>query len=245
MKYILPLLLSVVCAFGQLELKRKSIGDLAAALTTNGPSAPAPTEVQSKTYASSASSTTHTINFSSASAGNLLVVTVVGDDYMASAPSGWTKCLPTQAAEDYTGTYVIYKVAAGGETNVTATIGSSTSCCLWMGEYSNVSTLDKVVGTIGQTDPITCGPSGTTTAANAVVVACAGVSTSSGTPTLVGWITDTGFVGKADLIATVSGSLVANKTAVRIVSSAGSYTATADMSGTGTSHNSGIIAAFK
>ncbi len=77
--------------------------------------------------------------FSAATAGNLLVLTVAADDYTTGgfAPTGYT--LSTGCAQQtFLGHYLWWKVATGGETSTSYTIGSA-SASAW--EFFEISGL--------------------------------------------------------------------------------------------------------
>lgn len=72
-----------------------------------------------------------------ATAGRLLVVTVGSDDYKTGDPSGYT--LSTgMSQQTFLGSYVWWKIAAGGETSVSYTIGSASPSAWTVTEFDNV-----------------------------------------------------------------------------------------------------------
>lgn len=100
---------------------------------------------------------TVTANFSAATAGNLLVLTVAADDYRTTSGSGrpestgWS--LPTGGAQEtFLGHYLWYKSAAGGETSVQYTIGSASPSCWCFAEWSGMDSTpyDTSTGALAQ-----------------------------------------------------------------------------------------------
>lgn len=207
------------------------------------------TQVQTKTFGASANSTTHTLTFTSTpTSGNLLVVCIVADDFMATAPSGWTKA--GTGAQDFTGCYIIYKVAGASEpTSVTITIGSSTSCCMQGYEYSGIvssSPLDQSAAATGQgtTTTINTGTTGTTSQAKELAVAVVAQSTAGSFTlrTVTGWSNTFVDLGSTDSSAV--GTTCRINSSTKILAATGTQTTTATLSGNGSGHNNGVIATF-
>jgi hypothetical protein len=98
--------------------------------------------VQSKSAAQNTGLATVTVSWNSAAtAGNLLLIGVTSDDYRTGGgiPSGFTESLNCKL-ETFHGAYVWWKVAAGGETSTTYTIGSASPSCWWTAEISGLAT---------------------------------------------------------------------------------------------------------
>lgn len=95
--------------------------------------------VQSKSAAQDTGLATVAATFNSAAtAGNLLLLTVGADDYAAAPPSGWTQSTGT-SQQTFLGHYLWWKVAAGGETSVSYTIGSASPSCWVTAEVSGLT----------------------------------------------------------------------------------------------------------
>lgn len=76
--------------------------------------------------------------FSAATAGNLLVLVAGADDYKTGDPSGYT--LSTGCSQQtFLGHYLWWKVAAGGETSVSYTIGSASASAWEVFEISGLT----------------------------------------------------------------------------------------------------------
>lgn len=73
-----------------------------------------------------------------ATAGRLLVLTVGSDDYNSGNPSGYTASTGFEQ-ETNLGSYVWWKVAAGGETSVTYTLAGAAGSAWTVTEYDNVT----------------------------------------------------------------------------------------------------------
>ncbi|MCW2900240.1 MAG: hypothetical protein JWO67_2505, partial [Streptosporangiaceae bacterium] len=102
----------------------------------------APSLVQSATGAHNTGLATVTASWSTpATAGNTLVVIVGSDDYRTAGgiPSGFTESTGC-AQQTNLGHYVWWKIAAGGETSATYTIGSASTSCWEFLEYSGLDT---------------------------------------------------------------------------------------------------------
>jgi hypothetical protein len=89
----------------------------------------------------SANSTTATttVNFSAQSAGTLLTLHVMSDDYKTGDPSGWTVAEsigPDETA--YHGGYFWWKIASGAETSVDYVIGSATASSHVLLAHTNI-----------------------------------------------------------------------------------------------------------
>jgi len=108
-------------------------------------------------------------------AGNLLAATANGDN-LVSTPGGWTA---GPSVVDDNAIYLFWKIAAGTESTVTLTEGGATDMISTVCEYSgatatplDVSNTSTITVTEGTT---TTNTSVTTTAANDLVIAVAGV----------------------------------------------------------------------
>lgn len=73
-----------------------------------------------------------------ATAGNLLIIAVGADDYAATPPTGFTQSTGCKQ-ETFLGSYLWWKVAAGGETSVNYTIGSASPSCWITAEISGLT----------------------------------------------------------------------------------------------------------
>jgi hypothetical protein len=157
-------------------------------------------------------SATTTVNFSAASAGNLLLLTVAADDYRTTSgagrpeSTGWT--LPTGGAQEtFLGHYLWYKAAAGGETSVQYTIGTAAPSCWCFAEYSGMdsSPYDISAGQLAQSTLQTyTTPAITPTAGERLLVATIGGSAGGAWPSLdrTTWLNS--FVEVADIGTTLA-----------------------------------------
>lgn len=201
------------------------------------------TQVQTKQYSSTSSSTTHVLTWNSTpTSGNLLVITVATDAAMTSPPSGWTTNV---SVADFVGSYIISKISAGTESSVTVTINASDSCALAGFEYSGIATgIDKTASANfqGGSGFIGCGTTATTTAANELLIAF--VSSNQTARSVSSWdnsFTQLGSKGQT----TGSAANVWNTSAYRVVSSTGAFTTNATLDANSGSHDNGMIATFK
>lgn len=95
-----------------------------------------PTRTNVATGTGSTATTNASFGFT-ATAGRLLVVAVAADDYKTGDPSGYT--LSTGMSQQVNhGAYVWWKIASGGETSVSYTIGSATNSAWAVTEWDNV-----------------------------------------------------------------------------------------------------------
>lgn len=204
-------------------------------------------EVQQKTLASATKNTSHTLTFDTTpTVNNLQVVCITADDYMASPPSGWTQAV---SAQDFTGTYIIYRVVPSSPSaSVTVTLPTSVNCNLTGFEYSGCATaspLDVTASAIGQGvgNTISTGTTATTAQANEILVAVAGISSANATfATVTAW--SNSFVEQAQIASTGGEVNVRQVVATLQVSATGAYTSTATLSG-GENGGVGAIATFK
>lgn len=200
------------------------------------------------TYASTASAATHTINWGTTPvSGNLLILTAVSDATITT-PTGWTLA---NSAVDFSGTYIFYKTAGASEGNISVSPTSSDCLAAVAFEYSGMAAsgqLDKTASATGQgtATSVSTGTTATTTQSSELLIAVAGTTTAvgNGTGQLVSsW--NNSFAIEANATPTGSTLNTRNGTASRTVSATGTYTTTATIGGTGSGHDSGIIAAFK
>jgi hypothetical protein len=95
-----------------------------------------PSLTNSATGNSATATTVATFGFT-ATAGRLIVVCVGSDDYKTGDPSGYT--LSTGCSQQtFLGHYVWWKIAAGGETSVSYTIGSASKSAWLVAEFDNI-----------------------------------------------------------------------------------------------------------
>lgn len=116
-----------------------------------------------------------------ATAGNLLLIIVGADDYAASPPTDFTQSTGC-GQETFLGHYVWWKVAAGGETSATYTIGSAAPSCWITAEYSGLtaSPYDTSDGTFIQSSSTTMTtPTITPTTGDRLLIASIGGSLSN------------------------------------------------------------------
>jgi hypothetical protein len=248
MKQLIILSLTVAlcfCASAQISLKSGFIG----AASLQGTAAVGGVAfglVQSTNKGSATATATHGWQFpQAASAGNLLVATIVADDYMANAPSGWAK---TEAVgEDWLGAYIIYKVAAGGETGFTNVIGSATGCTIWFGEYSGMhaTPYDKGSSAIGQgaDSLISCGTTAATTQGNELCIAVAGIAAAG--YNITNWTQSFVAVSGSGQSTTNSSTELKNWTSSKSVTSTGAQTTAGQIDQPASAHYCGVLATFK
>lgn len=201
------------------------------------------TQVQKKTFASTASSTSCPITFNAAPvSGHLLILTVVSDTTV-NTPAGWSLAV---SAVNFVGEYIYYKISAGTETTVTIGLTSSDSCTVTGFEYSNMaasSPLDKTAfnnSASGAATTISTGTTTTTSQANELVVAVVGWNDTI--PTISSW--SNSFVSQSSLASTGSATNITQGTSAKVVSTTGTQTTTATLS-TDCGFPSGAIATFK
>lgn len=205
--------------------------------------------VQTAVYLSSSNPSSHTINsgngWAAPVAGHVIILCIVSDTTINDASltgAGWTQ---VNNAVDNSGTYMYWKVSAGTETSVTVNLTGGASCNLALAEVSGVTTLDKTAAATGQgTTTIGTGTTAATTAANELIMALAGIAPGGAAPpTVSSW--NNSFVSQESGTNTGVGIGIGIDMATKIVSATGAQTATATLTGTAGSHNSGIIATFK
>lgn len=108
---------------------------------------PDPTRTNFASGNSSLASVTATFGFT-ATAGRLLVMSVFSETTM-STPAGWT--VPTGCSQvSARGHYLLYKIAAGGETSVALTMGSADAMAWVLCEFDNVETSSSLDTSNGQ-----------------------------------------------------------------------------------------------
>lgn len=180
-------------------------------------------------------------------AGNLLIIIVAADDYNVGNPTGFTLSTGCEQ-ETFLGHYLWWKVAAGGETSATYTIGSASPSCWITAEYSGMEAVpyDISAGQLAQSTSTTyTTPAITPTAGDRLLIATIGGSYNAGSISLSAWLNsfaerqDIGttlgsgtrdVAGLADLAVTANGSTA--------YSSGATYAPQAQA-------RTGIIAAFK
>ena len=208
------------------------------------------TQIQKKSYGSTAGSTTHAITLDSTPVnGDMLILGIVADDLFSSiSGSGWSQAVQSL---DNSSTYFYWKIAGASEpTTITVTIATATSCALGCMEYSGLTTVDKTANATGQNGsnaPISTGTTVTTTAANELVVGIAGMWGFTGTngQNVTSW--NNSFVSQC---AGNSGTdlthpFIGLDMAVKVVSATGAYVGAATTNLSLSSNDTGAIATFK
>jgi len=204
------------------------------------------TQVQKASHGSSAASTTNSVTLSSTPVNGNLMLLIVDADATVNTPSGYTL---VNSSVNTGALYVFYKVAGASEsTTQTVTLTSSTSSALLYMEYNGVSVLDAHASTptaAGSNTSAVCGPSGTTTAANELVVASIGLWEGSGQTfgPFTSWTNS--FVQQADVASTVTSAREDLGVATRIVSATGTYSTTGSWTTSSNRTIDAIIATFK
>lgn len=212
--------------------------------------------VQSKTGAESGSETlpppsTVTVTWDTpATAGNLLVVTAATDDYVIAGgiPAGFTESTGCRQ-HTFLGHYVWWKVATGGETSTTYTIGSNSPSCWATAEITGIAPApyDISAGQFNQTSGTSyTTPAITPSAGDRFLLASMGQTYSATQLTGVsGWLN--GFVEVADVFTVrASGTRDLTSLASLGVTANGSTAYSTGASyNPGASSRTGIIAAFK
>lgn len=198
-------------------------------------------EIQQVTYATSAVGTSHVINWSpTPTDGNLLAACIVSDNTVTT-PAGWTQAVD---ASDFSVNRIIYKVASGEGATTTVATGSGHVAIVAF-EFAGTATttpLDQTASAAGQGQNVSTGTTASTTVAQAIALACVGIS--GGTPTVgSGW--NNSFVQQADNVTTGTGTLVRAVVATKLLSATGTVTTTLGLSGAGNGHNGGMVAVFK
>jgi hypothetical protein len=197
-----------------------------------------PALMQSKSYASSANSTTHTVTFdSTATSGRMLIVCFSADAALSGGtPSGWTSAV---TGSDWGDAHIFYKTSNGTETNFAVTLASSVPCEMYFMEYTALTAVDQTASAIGQgvSNLIGTGTTGTTTQAVGV---CVAVGIWYTTNSASSW--SNSFTEVADILSTGTAHWLG--VATLATSATGTYTTSATISTSGT-HGVGVIAAFK
>lgn len=96
-----------------------------------------PTLTNSATGSSAVATTNAAFGFT-ATAGRLIVLCVQADDYKTGNPTGYTASTNTQFSTGFQGGYVWWKVAAGGETSASYTIGSASRSDWLVAEFDSI-----------------------------------------------------------------------------------------------------------
>lgn len=208
------------------------------------------TLVQSNTGAQNTGLATVSATWTTAAtAGNLLLLIVAADDYAATPPTGWTQSTGCKQ-ETFLGHYVWWKVAAGGETSVSYTIGSATTSCWITAEYSGLSAspYDISNGQFAQSSGTSyTTPTITPTAGDRLIIASIGASLNSAFSGVDTWLNS--FVERQDIFTTLaSGTRDEAGMAELSVTANGTtgYSSGATYSGGVTAQaRTGIIIAFK
>lgn len=179
-----------------------------------------------------------------ATAGNLLLMAVNSASFLTGTPSGWTQAA---AIDDFCALYLFYKIAAGGETTVGATLAASDRAGIAIMEYSgNTATpLDKTATNKpgGAPSTIASGTTAATTQADELAVACFGsIRVTHPTNTFT---TYTNSYAEIAEIAATGGDADALAVATKALSATGTQTSTATLGGGAENHPIGLIATFK
>jgi hypothetical protein len=204
------------------------------------------TEIQTKQYASTSSSTTHTITFNSTpTSGNRLILTVVADNTVTT-PAGWTQHV---ANVDFVGQYIYSKISNGTETSVTVTIGGSTSCAICAFEYANLATgIDKTAVQTNQgSSPasIWCGDTAAITASDELYVTCAGVPNADVALSITAWSNSLVQLGTKSQTSGSASNCWNTSARLVVTGASGAAASTATLSAAGGGRANGAIATFK
>lgn len=208
--------------------------------------------VQSKSAAQNTGLATVSVTWDTpATAGNLLYITIASDDYRTAGgtPSGFTQSTGC-GQETFHGHYVWWKVATGGETSVSYTIGSASPSCWITAEISGLesSPLDTSNGQLVQAsgDSYTT-PTITPTTGDRFLMASMAFSKTNSFTGMDTWLNS--FSEFQDIFTTLgSGTRDHVGAATRSVTGDGStgFSSGSTSAGTGTpTARSGIIIAFK
>lgn len=199
------------------------------------------TQVQKKTYASTANNTSHSVSpTSTPTSGNLLMLAVCADSTVTT-PSGWTLSSGASTVS-FVGLYLYWKISNGTESTISVTIGGSTSCAMEVFEYSGLTTGDKFASNSpgGSPTSVATGTTAATTAANEMIAAIEGHNVTGNTVT--GW--SNSLVQQDTIVTTGSATNVRLTTALKTVSATGTQTSTATFN-SGTNSPSALIGTFK
>jgi hypothetical protein len=205
------------------------------------------TQVQKKSYFSTADADTHTIVLDSTPVeGNLLVMSISSDWYVNSV-SGWTAG-PT-VAENGVGS-MFWKIAGASEpTSIAVTqvngsdVPTSGPMCIGVLEYSGIATsspVDQENFNDADSSPLGSGAI-TTTQADELIVAAACFYSDTDT-SITGW--SNSFTQEMRVIAT-AGALLSLGVATRIVTATGTYSTEATAVNAATATHVGLIMSFK
>jgi hypothetical protein len=195
----------------------------------------------------SATATT-TVNFSAQTAGSLLYLAYVGDDYKTGNPSGWSLAYGSPGAGEFHGHAVWYKIANGSETSVQYTIGSASKSVYVLGVVTNIdnaSPLDIANGqSVNSSSNSYTTPSVSTSAGRRIGIAFIGGSNSGTVSTGVDtWLNSYAELQDQQTAATVGLEL---GVATLVFDGGGSTSSGASYSGGWTPQcTSGMIAVFK
>ena len=203
--------------------------------------------VQSKSYQSTGSASSHNVVLDAApTQGNLVVIVWCSDAFVGASgvQTGYTQ---DAKAEDFPGLYCYSKIAGAGESaTITINLSASDCCVAYAEERTGMQSpaLDKTASAIGQGTGtnVNTGTTATTTNANDVLYAAAGLFLTA-SQVVNSW--DNSFTSKFGGASTGSVQNVYLGAATKTVSSTGAYTANATLSRNGSSHDCGLIAAYK
>ncbi|MDD4082385.1 MAG: alkaline phosphatase family protein, partial [Sphaerochaetaceae bacterium] len=181
---------------------------------------------------------------SPATVGNLLVTAVsVDKNALAIVPDGFTLISSSSFVDGGVACGFAYKVATGGETDITWTTDLNNVASMWVGEYSGLATsdvLDKNSSYNSNTIAISSvdtGLSGTTSQADELAIVFAGID-SAQSNTSGAWSTD--YTKRAEIAGTVVNGTPALSVGERILSSVGDYNAVYSWTPTGDQACAGI-----
>lgn len=196
-----------------------------------------PTLTQSKSYNGAAASS-HSITFDATATSGDLIVLVVCSSATVTTPSGYSV---GASAVNFVGLYVYYKVSNGTETGATVSPTSSADMTIRMMQWRNVDTLDQTATTTtgGSGNVVSIGPTGTTTAADEVII-CAMGCVDSGAQDVNSW--DTGFTIDSEITNGAGNAF--SSTGYKVVSATGTQSASASVDVSGSTY-SGIVCTFK
>lgn len=237
-----------MCSFVT-RFTKSLLATLALVLLLAGPASAAATLVQSKSVAVNSNTATNTVTWDTpAVAGNVLVIIVNADDYITAPnrPSGYTFSTGC-GQETFSGHYLFWKVAAGGETSSSYTLGSAVASVWITAEISGLdpSPYDISNGSFVAAAGLTyTTPALTPTTGDRYIIASIGGADAT-TTTLSGWTNS--FIERQDVGATFGSTKDVAGYADFSVTANGStaYSTTATYDAGSMNAETAIIIAFK
>lgn len=209
------------------------------------------TLVQTKTYFSTADSTTHSLTLDSTPVeNNIVIVFITSGASITTGPGGGTYSSAVSGS-DFVRGHCYYKVAGAGEsTSIGITISVADAVCMHAYEYSGITTTSPVDQTVSAVDvgsgtTIVSGTTGTTTQANEIAFVSAHMRTSEvPAQSVTAWTNSFVILNETKSTGAGNSDMLLN-VASKLLSSTGTQQSTGSITTGGLGNDVALVATFK